>query len=527
MTWRAQLKALSGTDKVAPLLLFTALWAVAFFSARALEYGPGVSAWFLPAGLKIAFLLRYGPRFVIPIAIVGLAFGILLWLPHWPVAWVLTDLVPTITYFGGAVYLASANLPDRPLQTVHQVASFLIVAPSIAAMSGLATVGIMVWQGITPGPKYLEMAAAFLLGDLVGVLTIGPVVVLGLSEFDRKPAHPKGIQHQGLARADILAFLFFGIAATIVAGLGYLSPDLSRLPYLFFLPILYTAVSASALTATMIVALVNVAVVLFLKFSPSGISPLHSQAIMIALASCGLILMAYRQEHLRLLSMAQASQAALHDLKSPLFSLRLLTEGKSGKSEVSDRDLTGPVSYIESMAKAIFENTVFGHSVRLPSPDRVSIQGLFDTLFMQLSPLAEFHGLALVFRPTNLVVMTDQGRLTRVTQNLIVNAIEHGREGRRVLIGGRPYREGIRICVYDTGPGTLAHHVRRFFEPGYSTSGKSDRGFGLTFSKVIAEQLGMRIGVRSVEGRGSCFWIEIPSRLIALRQTSELKTSRA
>lgn len=83
------------------------------------------------------------------------------------------------------------------------------------------------------------------------------------------------------------------------------------------------------------------------------------------------------------------------------------------------------------------------------------------------------------------------------------------------------YGETVRLEVIDDGPGIPADHIPHIFERFYraeatrprsiSVKSSSGSGLGLALAKSIVEMHGGEIGVRSEYGRGSTFWVELPT----------------
>lgn len=66
--------------------------------------------------------------------------------------------------------------------------------------------------------------------------------------------------------------------------------------------------------------------------------------------------------------------------------------------------------------------------------------------------------------------------------------------------------------VEDSGPGISPELVGDIFQPYVRgpTNVKEGLGLGLATVKRLCETHGGRVGVRSVVGRGSIFWVELP-----------------
>jgi two-component system NtrC family sensor kinase len=118
----------------------------------------------------------------------------------------------------------------------------------------------------------------------------------------------------------------------------------------------------------------------------------------------------------------------------------------------------------------------------------------------------------------------DDGQLTQVVTNLVVNAIQATPSGGTVTIESRrieqaapPYVGGERrvwlaIEVQDTGAGMDEATCARVFEPFYTTKEVGDgTGLGLSVSWGIVREHGGWIDVASEPGVGSTFTVYLPS----------------
>ncbi len=155
---------------------------------------------------------------------------------------------------------------------------------------------------------------------------------------------------------------------------------------------------------------------------------------------------------------------------------------------------------------------------RLPvEVKEVNVQDLFTQITDDTQGLREQSGLEFVWQvdePLPLV-HTDPGKLKIVLKNLIGNAVKFTAQG-RVTIVAAARDGGVEITVEDTGIGIPHEAQRVIFEPFQQLDSAPTRqyggtGLGLYIVKRLLDVLGGKISVNSKIGRGSTFWVWIPT----------------
>ena len=146
-----------------------------------------------------------------------------------------------------------------------------------------------------------------------------------------------------------------------------------------------------------------------------------------------------------------------------------------------------------------------------------ALQSLQEELQLRQGEKAQNKGLTLYFeRDAQLPARLhgDQNRLLQILNNLVDNAIKFTHQG-SVTVRMMAQGEHLRLEVQDSGRGIprerQAHIFRRFEHADVQTNRAfGGTGLGLTLCEKLVTLHGGRIGVDSQEGRGACFWLEIP-----------------
>ena len=119
--------------------------------------------------------------------------------------------------------------------------------------------------------------------------------------------------------------------------------------------------------------------------------------------------------------------------------------------------------------------------------------------------------LATQFPYPELMMITDVEKLKEIVKNLMENAVKFTTKGSVTL--GYDLSDGnhVRIWVRDTGKGIAESDKERIFERFVKVDEYiPGTGLGLSVAKAHAISLGGEIGVESVLGQGSTFWVELP-----------------
>ena len=125
--------------------------------------------------------------------------------------------------------------------------------------------------------------------------------------------------------------------------------------------------------------------------------------------------------------------------------------------------------------------------------------------------------------PDNLVVDADWSLFTRVTDNLMENALQYTRSGDRIRLAALQYNGQVEVTVQDSGPGIPADQLAHIFDPffrGAAERPEPGSGLGLAVARSIVEAHGWQINAAAGNGGGASFTIVIPNRTDSERSAS-------
>jgi PAS domain S-box-containing protein len=154
------------------------------------------------------------------------------------------------------------------------------------------------------------------------------------------------------------------------------------------------------------------------------------------------------------------------------------------------------------------------------SPEPVSVRESIQEVLDLATPLAVKRHIQVVTKLGNLdvnpFVMADRQRLKQVLLNLLSNAVKYNYDGGSVIVTCLSTSANKwRISITDTGPGISQEDQARLFVAFERLNADQPHvegtGLGLMLAKRLVEMMQGRIGVESAVGKGSTFWVELPS----------------
>ena len=149
--------------------------------------------------------------------------------------------------------------------------------------------------------------------------------------------------------------------------------------------------------------------------------------------------------------------------------------------------------------------------------EAVDISSIVNNTLRQMDPLLKTSGLSLSYQKEGFAgkwVMTDPMRLRQILGSLISNAIKYTQAGGNITIACQVLDENLlRVSVTDTGIGIPYESQKNLFKPFEKIDngiGESEGAkIGLALSQKFAQMMGTSLGMNSIPGKGSTFWIDL------------------
>lgn len=212
-----------------------------------------------------------------------------------------------------------------------------------------------------------------------------------------------------------------------------------------------------------------------------------------------------------------------HELRTPLSAIlgfaQLIESGTPEPTPSQKRSVDQILQagwYLLDLINEILDLALIESGKLSLSLEPVSLAEVLHECETMIESQAEKRGISVTFPEFDSprFVSADRTRLKQVLINLLSNAIKYNTEHGKVMIKCVDMPpERIRICVGDTGEGLTPEKIAQLFQPfnrlGQEANIEQGTGIGLVMTKRLVELMGGVIGVESMAGTGSMFWIEM------------------
>jgi two-component system, OmpR family, sensor kinase len=214
-----------------------------------------------------------------------------------------------------------------------------------------------------------------------------------------------------------------------------------------------------------------------------------------------------------------------HDLRTPLTSLQGYLETlalKEGKLSAEERKEYLETALRHSRRLSTLVSELFELAL-LDAPDVTlraepfSLGDLVQDVLQKfrLAADAKRIGLRATVEEGIPFAFGDVGRIDRVLENLVGNALRHAPQQGEIIVTVRRTDTGLSVGVSDNGSGIPPERLARLFDTGPTGRGEADRdaegaGLGLVIARKIVTLHGGELTVESAVGIGTRFAFTLP-----------------
>lgn len=217
----------------------------------------------------------------------------------------------------------------------------------------------------------------------------------------------------------------------------------------------------------------------------------------------------------RTLAIGQMARAIVHDLRSPLASIRALADlllGRANESDPARPHLATIIAEVDRLTGLTGDLLQFSKDSPPPLRSPAKLADLVRQAVHPLGARLQQAGVRLTLGLSeDARASVDGARILRLLHNLVANALEAMRQGGTLDIRCERSDGGCLLAVSDSGSGMTEEVRRRVFEPFFSHGKPNGTGLGLAIVRKIVEEHGGAIGVDSIPGRGTTVSVRLPA----------------
>ncbi len=213
---------------------------------------------------------------------------------------------------------------------------------------------------------------------------------------------------------------------------------------------------------------------------------------------------------------------ASHELKTPLASIRLLTDSILQSPEIDPEttrefvsDIGAEADRLTRISEKLLTLTRLDSAVE-PARCPVAVSAVVDKVASMLAPLAKAGEVTLKLElDSECVVFATGDDLSQIAFNLMENAVKYNRPGGEVLVTTSHTRDRAILQVTDTGVGIPEADQEKIFDRFYRVDKARSRaaggtGLGLSIVLDTVKQHRGTVTVESTLGTGTRFTVSFP-----------------
>ncbi|BCL60641.1 two-component sensor histidine kinase [Desulfomarina profundi] len=216
----------------------------------------------------------------------------------------------------------------------------------------------------------------------------------------------------------------------------------------------------------------------------------------------------------RLAALGRMAAGVAHELRNPLSSIKglamLMKSGEKKGSGAIDETADLLVGEVDRLNRGIEELLDYAKPDRLRI-SKANINGIIRKTSSLLAVDLDSQNIQLDLQLGSDIpdISADEDKLNRLLLNLSLNAVQAMEMGGTLKISTRREGKNIIITVADNGPGITEDHMKKVFDP-YFTTKSAGTGLGLAMcSKIVEEHCG-EISISSTGNEGTVVVVKLP-----------------
>ena len=226
------------------------------------------------------------------------------------------------------------------------------------------------------------------------------------------------------------------------------------------------------------------------------------------------------------------AQQVAHEIKNPLTPMKLSIQYlqhavKTDPENAMERFDRVAKTLTEQIESLVGIATAFSNFAKMPKPINkpMIINELVDSVY-DLNVKNQEVDFTMSMPDEDLTTVADKNQLRRVMNNIMSNAIQAIPDDRRGKIGISLYEKDNKaiIKISDNGKGISEEMQQQVFQPHFTTR-SSGMGLGLAMCKDIIELAGGTINFKTVIGKGTDFFIELPKVAVKMEDLAAAKAA--
>lgn len=213
------------------------------------------------------------------------------------------------------------------------------------------------------------------------------------------------------------------------------------------------------------------------------------------------------------------SYSLSHDMRAPLRAMegytQLLRNMLAEKLGPKEMDFFGRIMSSAERLDALIQDVLqYSRVARAPLDLKpIDVGKLVEQVMTDYPALQEPAATIDVEKPL-LPVLGHEAFLTQCVSNLLSNGVKFVAPGVKphIMVYTKNYGEDVRIFIEDNGIGIPHENQRQIFgifQRLHSNASFPGTGIGLAIVQKAVERMGGRVGVESIPGKGSRFWLQL------------------